>query len=260
MIKQKQATAPVKQVQTSTQRTRPSQIRSTSPKNGQGKAIIFDSGTLISFSMNGITDYIRKLKEIFKGKFLVTVEVKKEIIDKPLTIKRFELEALKLKALLDDGVLEMPSSLGIKDSEITSKTNEVLSIANSTFQGTKKDIHIIDAGEGSCLALSKILDAKGIKNVIAIDERTTRLLAEKPENLIRLFEKKMNTRITVKQQNYKFFSGFKVIRSAELVYVVYKKGLTGLKDKNALDALLWAVKFKGAAISGEEIEEIKRIG
>ena len=140
MIKQKRAVAPVKQVQTSTQRTRPSQIRSTSSENSQSKAIIFDSGTLISFSMNGITDYIRKLKEIFKGKFLVTIEVKKEIVDKPLTIKRFELEALKLKALLDDGVLEMPYSLGIKDSEITSKTNEILSIATSTFQRMKKEM------------------------------------------------------------------------------------------------------------------------
>lgn len=245
MIKQKQAAtaAPPKQVQTSIQ-----------------KAIIFDSGVLISFSMNGITYLIKELKEIFNGKFLITNEIKKEIVDKPLTIKRFELEALKLKQLIDEGVLEFPLSLGIKDSEITSKTNEILSIANSTFQGTKKDIHIIDSGEGSCLALSKILDSRGIKNIIAIDERTTRLLAEKPENLIKIFEKKMNTKITVKQQNYKFFSGFKVIRSAELVYVAYKKGLTRLKAKNTLDALLWAVKFKGAAISGDEIEEIKKLG
>jgi hypothetical protein len=229
-------------------------------KEQTNKAIIFDSGALISFSMNGITYLIKELKGIFKGKFLITGEIKKEIVDKPLTIKRFELEALKLKQLLDEGTLELPSSLGIKDNEITSKTNEILSIANSTFKGTKKDIHIIDSGEGSCLALSKILDAKGIKNVIAIDERTTRLLAEKPENLIKIFEKKMNTKITAKSQNYKFFSGFKVIRSTELVYVAYKKGLTKLKDKNILGALLWAMRFKGASISNDEIEEIKRIG
>jgi len=33
-----------------------------------------------------------------------------------------------------------------------------------------------------------------------------------------------------------------------------------LKNKNVLDALLYAVKFKGAAISSEEIREIGRIG
>jgi predicted nucleic acid-binding protein len=224
------------------------------------KVLIFDSGALISFSMNGITDYIRKLREVFKGKFLVTSEIKKEIVDKPITIKRFQLEALKLKQLLDDKVLELPSSLGINDSQITSKMNEILSISNNTFQGTKKNIHILDSGEASCLALSKILDEKKIKNVLVIDERTTRLLVEKPENLLRIFERKMNIKITSKQQNYKFFSGFKIIRSAELVYVAYKKGLTKLKNKNVLDALLYAVKFKGAAISRDEIEEIKRIG
>jgi hypothetical protein len=226
----------------------------------QNKAIIFDSGTLISFSMNGITDYIRKLKEIFKGKFLITAEIKREVIDKPITIKRFELEALKIKELLDNKVLELPPSLGINERDVSNKTAEIRKIANSTFQGRGRDINLIDSGEGSCLALSKMLSEKGIKNIIAIDERTTRLLAEKPENLIRIFERKMNTKVTSKQQNYKFFLGFRMIRSAELVYVAYKKGLTKIKDKNLLDALLYAVKFKGCAISGDEIEQIKRIG
>ena len=235
-------------------------VLATQTSSSLRKAIIFDSGALISFSMNGITDYIRRLKEIFKGNFLITDGVKKEIIDKPLTIKKFALEALKLKQLLDDKVLKLPSSIGITHDEIHKGADEILNVANRTFQGRGKDIKIIDFGEGSCLALSNILTKKGIKNVIAIDERTTRLLVEKPENLIKIFEKKMNTKITVKQQNYKFFSGFKVIRSAELVYVAYKKGLTKLKDKNTLDALLWAVKFKGAAISGDEIEEIKSLG
>ena len=228
--------------------------------SSQSKAIIFDSGALISFSMNGITDIIKRLKEIFKGKFLITSEIKKEIIDTPMKIRRFGLEALKLKHLLDEGVLELPSSLGIKDSEITKKTNEILNVANATFNGDGKDIHIMHTGEASSLALGKILNERKIKNVIVIDERTTRILVEKPENLIRIFERKMNTKITVKQQNYKVFKDFRIIRSAELVYVAHKKGLIKLKDGNVLSNLLYAVKFKGAAISGDEIEEIKRIG
>lgn len=224
------------------------------------KAIIFDSGALISFSMNGITNLIRELKKIFKGKFLVTAEIKNEIVDKPMKIKRFELEALKLKALLDEGVLEMPSSLGIKDSEITRKANEFVKIANSTFSGRGKNVRILDMGECSCLALSKILNEKKIKNVLAIDERTTRMIVEKPENLKTILEKKMSTRITAKAENFKFFKEFKVIRSAELVYVAYKKQVIKLKSGPVLDALLYAVKFKGAAISGDEIEQIKKLG
>ena len=62
-------------------------------------AIIFDASTLISFSMNGLLDEVVKLKKIFKGKFLIPEDVKYEIIDRPLNVKRFELEALRLKKL-----------------------------------------------------------------------------------------------------------------------------------------------------------------
>ncbi len=224
------------------------------------KAIIFDSGALISFSMNGIIDLVKRLKGIFKGKFLITKDVKREIIDKPLTIKRFELEALKLKELLDEKVLEMPSSLGIKDSEISKKADELMSMVNNTFIANEKPVHLIEKGESSCLALSKMLNKKGTENVIAVDERTTRSFVEKPDDLKKFLEKKLHTKITPKTQNYKFFNEIRFIRSAELVYVAYKKGLVKLKNKVVLDALLYAVKFKGCAISGDEIREIEKIG
>ena len=225
------------------------------------KALVFDSGALISFSMNGITRILKELKEVFPGKFLITPEVKREVIDVPLRIKKFELEALKIKRLLDEGVLDMPSSLGITDQEIKREDDRFLEIANSTFNGRDKDLHILDHGEASCLALSKLLSERKIKNVIVIDERTTRLLVEKPENLRNLFEERMSTRVKMKTGNLKFFQGFRIIRSTELAYVAYKKGLVDLKDGNVvLDALLYALKFKGAAISGDEIEEIKRLG
>lgn len=224
------------------------------------KVIIFDASTLISLAMNGLFDEIRKLKKIFKGKFIITEDVKHEVIEKPMTIKRFELEALNLKSLLDDKTLELPLSLGVKNKEVSSKTNEILSIANNFFMANGKSVKLIDLGETSCLALSRILDKKGIKNVIAVDERTTRMLGEKPENLEKLMKKKLHMNITPNKQNFNFFKGFRFIRSSELVYIIYKKGLIDLKDKKVLDALLWAVKFKGCSISGQEIKEIQRIG
>jgi len=224
------------------------------------KIIIFDASTLITLAMNGLLPELKELKRIFKGKFIITKDVKREIVDKPLTIKRFELEALKLKQLLDEKILEMPLSVGIDDKEISKKINEILDVANNIFIGNEKNIKLIDLGEASCLALSRVLDKKNVKNVIAVDERTTRMLGEKPENLQRLLQKKLHTRINYKKGNFKFFEGFKFIRSSELVYVAYKKGLVKLKDSRVLDALLYAVKFKGCSISGDEIREIKRIG
>ena len=224
------------------------------------KAIIFDAGTLISFSMNGLLSQLIKLKKIFNGKFLITEDVKREVIDKPIKIKRFALEGLRIRELLRNKILELPVSLGVNLEELKNKTNEIMTKANNTFVGRGKPVHIIDSGESSCLALSNILTQKKITNVIAIDERTTRMLGEKPENLKNLLQKKLHTKITYNKENFKFFTGFKFIRSAELVYVIYKKGLLKLNGDSTLDALLWAVKFKGCSISGDEINEIERIG
>lgn len=223
------------------------------------QAIIFDSSTLISLAMNGLLPELKNLKEIFNGKFMITKEVRYEIIDKPLTIKKFELEALKLKQLLDDKILEMPKSFGIDEALITKKSNEIMNIANTTFQARERDIHLMDIGESSCLVLGRILDEKKIKNVLAVDERTMRMFVEKPENLGSLLQNKLHTRINFKRENFKYFKGFKIIRSAELVYIIYKKNLTKLKNGSVLDALLWAVKFKGCSISDKEIQEIENL-
>lgn len=239
---------------------KPSQVLSALSKNSQSKAIIFDASTLISFAMAGLYDELRRLKQSFNGKFLMTQEIKREVIDKPLTIKRFRLEGLKIKELFNEKVLELPVSVGVKNNEVTPRSKEMVEVANSTFRGRDRDIKLISEGEASCLVLSKILTDKGLKNVVAVDERTTRMLCEKPEILKRFLERKMHTKLTVDKEGFKMFKGFKLIRSAELIYIAYKKGLLKMKNGQVLDSLLWAVKYKGCSISREEIDEIKRLG
>ena len=73
-------------------------------------------------------------------------------------------------------------------------------------------------------------------------------------------ESRLHMKIDAKGKYMNIFKGFIFLRSTELMYVAYKKGIIKIKDKNVLDALLYSLKFKGAAISGEEIEEIKKIG
>jgi len=223
------------------------------------KILIFDASSLISFAMNGLLGELRELGKNFIGKFIITSDVKQEIIDHPITKKRFELEALKLKQLLDAGILELPESVNVEEKELEKETQKVLDVANSTFSGRGRDIHIIDSGEASCLALSKILNQRKIRNVIAVDERTTRVLAEAPDNLRRIFQKKLHTKIIARKNNYKFFREFKIIRSCELAYVIHKKNLLDIKDPRALDAMLYALKFRGCSISDREIAEIKKI-
>lgn len=223
------------------------------------KAIIFDAGPLISIAMNGLLPELKRLKKTFNGKFLITKEVRGEIIGRPIKIKRFELEALKLQELINDGTLEFPEIFNIKERDISEETNKLLGVANNTFLQKNNPIHLIDLGETSVLVLSKELTKKGVKNIIAIDERTTRMLCEKPENLKKLLQKKLHTKVSIKKENLKNFQGFKIIRSAELMYLAYKKQLTKIKNKKVLDAILYGLKYKGCTISTYEIERMKQL-
>lgn len=223
------------------------------------KILIFDAGPLISFAMNGLLPELRELKKVFPGKFIITKEVKYEIIDRPINIKRFELEALKLQELINDDILEFPESIGINEKKISDKTQDLLNIANGTFTQRGKPIHLIDLGETSALVLSRMLTEKDTPNLLVVDERTTRMLCEKPENLKKLLQKKLHTRVDVKKSLLEHFRGFKIVRSCELALIIYKKNLTRIKNKKILDAMLYGLKFKGCSISGDEINKLKKL-
>lgn len=220
------------------------------------KSIIFDAGPLINLSINNLLHLLRKLKKEFKGEFLITKEVKKEIIDHPLTIKRFELNALQLKRLLDEKIIKHADINQEQIKVLREKRNYITNLANSTFKAKGKNIHLIDKGESAALALSFILKEP---NVIAIDERTTRMLCENPENLRKILQKKLRTQVKANKKNYEFFKQFKIIRSTELIYIAYKKKLFDLKDPRALEAMLYGLKYKGCSISEQEVEEAKRL-
>ncbi|KHO51294.1 MAG: hypothetical protein QT04_C0044G0003 [archaeon GW2011_AR11] len=57
------------------------------------KALVFDSGPIISLTLNGLLWMLRPLKQRFKGDFCITKAVYGEIISYPLHTKKFKLEA-----------------------------------------------------------------------------------------------------------------------------------------------------------------------
>jgi len=225
------------------------------------KIIIFDASTIINFIMNGLTDILKELKLIFQGKFIITNKIKKEVVDRPLTIKKFKLGALTVQKLIDEQVFEFPNSIGIKNFDLNKKTREILKSVNQLYKADNENIKLIHDGEASCLALAILASKKGIKSLLAVDERTTRILIERPENLKKLLKRKLHKSIKLKGNLDLPTKQIKIIRSSELVYVAFKKHLIKLKPENkqVLDALLYATKFKGAAISNDEIEQIKRL-
>jgi len=86
------------------------------------------------------------------------------------------------------------------------------------------------------------------------------MLSEAPGSLEKMMEKKLHTALDADVGLLSELKGFKFIRSAELLFVAFKKGLVPVKkSRDLLDALLYGVKFKGCAISSKEIEEMKRL-
>lgn len=220
------------------------------------KTLIFDSSTVITLALNNLLYILRPLKKNFDVKFLITEHVKKECIEKPSNIKKYELESMMINQLVIEGIFELLDP-NLK-KEVASETERVLEKANHIFKANGEWMRIFGLGEASCIALSNILDKKGQENILVIDERTARMLCEKPENLKKLFESKLHRDIFMEKQNLALFQEKKIIRSAELCFVAYKKDFIGIKDGLKLvDALLFATKFKGCAISYREIQSLK---
>jgi len=222
------------------------------------KALIFDSGTLINLSMNGLLDILKSLKEGWNGEFIITEQVKQEVVDRPMGVLRFELGAIRIQNLIDESVLKLPGFFDVKNDVLNEKTRELMDMANHFVQARDKWINIVSDAEMSCLALSEELTKRGVDNMIALDERTTRILCENPASLERLMSEKLHQNVKMVAQDFKIFSKYRFIRSTEMVYVAFKKGLISLNGKKALEALLYATKFKGSSVSYEEIDAIKK--
>jgi len=220
------------------------------------KYIIFDSGPLINFSMNGLLPLLKRLKGVFPGEFLITKEVKEEIIDHPSKIKRFELGALQLKELFNERIIKHANITSQQVKQLKKKREEIMNTANTLFRAKNRNIHILDKGEAAAFALGFILKAPF---VVAIDERTARMLCENPENARKILEKKLHTKIDTNKKNYPYFKDFKVIRSTELVYIAHKKGLIKMRDPKAYEAMLYGLKYNGCSISEQEIKQMARL-
>jgi len=224
------------------------------------KSLIFDAGPLINFSMNGLLDGLEKLKAEFKGEFLITKEVKEEIIDHPKTVKRFELGAIRLEELFNKGVFKLAELNNEEVDELRRLRDEYMQKSNSMFKTKNKDVHLLDKGECAVLALSTLMKRKSGEDVpIVIDERTTRIIIESPSNLKKLMEKKLHSKINANTTNYDFFKGFKIIRSTELAYIIHKKDLFKLKHPKAFEAIVYGLKFKGTSISEKEVQALSKM-
>jgi len=224
------------------------------------RSIVFDTGPIISLTTNNLLWILKPLKEKFGGEFYITKKVKQELIDTPLRIRRFELEAMQVWQAINNGTLKI-----VDHPEIHRLERKMLELANKSFKAKGNWMKIVHEAEMEAIAAAIFLGA----SAVVVDERTTRVLIENSPKLTEIFERKLHTDVVFDKKNIKefkkIFNDVKIIRSVELVTVAYKYGLlkdyvlinvVDHPDERLLNAALWALKIRGCSISKEEIHQI----
>lgn len=223
------------------------------------KSLVFDSGPVISLAINDLLWILAELKKKFIGDFLISEDVKKEIVDRPLVSKKYKFEALRILNLVEEG------SLKVFYGDIKKKTEVLMELANNLYFAKGRPLTIVQRAEMESLALASSVNS----DAVVVDERTTRLLIENPRKLGALLQRKLKADVAYNGGTYRQFQNevgrVNVIRSVDLVAVAYELGLLDrylfkpeLK-KTLLEGVLWGVKLNGCSVSNEEIDDIIKI-
>ncbi|MEK6816652.1 MAG: hypothetical protein AABY09_03495, partial [Nanoarchaeota archaeon] len=230
------------------------------------RSIIFDTGAIISLSINNLLWLGQPLKEKFKGEFFIPKEVKLELVDNPLQSLKFKLEALQVLAEVAKG------NLKFYEHSLQKEVESLGRLVNSVFEARGRPIKIAHEGELAVIALAKRINA----DALVIDERTIRALIEDPKSLGKLLESRLHTEVRINKDKINkirdYTKKLKVIRSAELGVIAYEMGLmdryvlSGMEDyaggdlrKKVLEGMLWGLKFRGCAISQDEIVDLLKL-
>ncbi|MFT4343673.1 MAG: hypothetical protein ACMXYE_02910 [Candidatus Woesearchaeota archaeon] len=217
------------------------------------KALVFDSGPLITFALNSVLHALPFLRKEYGGSFYVCNAVHKEVIETPSHSKKFSLEAMQVQHLITQGHLELYDT-----SEYAQETHIITELTNSIYSINGKNLTILNAGELDALVLAKNINAEAV----VVDERTTRLILENPFRLQKLLEKKFGGKVAINRAKLhefeRHFSPLKIIRSVELALIAVEKGffdhLIHEHSRSSLVySLLWALKLNGCAVSEREI-------
>lgn len=224
--------------------------------------IIFDSGPLISLTMGNFLWLLEPLSRRFNGTFAITESVKHEVVDRPLRIKRFCLEALQILEKIEERTLTV-----MKDTHVDQVGADLLQLANSMFMSQGSPIHVVDRADMDTIALALVTKA----SLVVVDERVSRYLVDDPHKVRTLLEHRLHRRVALHDPKLHAFhekvKHLHVVRSTEVVVRAFELGLLDHLLSPSLEhapeillsALLWKLKLNGASISSREIMSYKQL-
>ena len=224
------------------------------------KNIAIDSSSLITISDSCLIRILKHLSDSEGISFIIPQSVYYESVEKPLKIKKFELNAVRIRDAVEEGYLKVAKTT----QTVRQKMLELNEIASSLCTAKGKRIKLIDLGEAETLAMMKENNA----GLLVIDERTTRMLIEEPENVVHFLERRHKSRVDLDfgalKRFRELFGGIRIVRSVELIALAYETGAFEKelhKSKQSLEAALYSAKFGGCAVSFEEINDfMKKVG
>lgn len=219
------------------------------------KNVVIDSSTLISLSMNCLIGILDKMHESLGIQFVITPDIRQEVIEDALRSDRFRLGGVRVMKRLCSGVIT------VEESDI-SQTNHILDMANSLLTVKGNNFSVVHKGEMSLIPLARM---KGSEYII-IDERMTEKIITDPERLKHILENRLHMDVSINSsimhELHELTKDLTVIKSSDLLAIAYEKGLLddftrncpGRKIKQEfINGALWGLKNEGCAISTLDI-------
>ena len=210
---------------------------------------VCDASSLISIVSTCFANSLKELVKTLGLELYISKTVYKECIERPITIKRYELSAVRLKQAVKQGWIK------VFKEKLYDEMKRIQKTANKIYKINNRPLELVHEGEAESLALMKRLSAK----IFIIDERTTRMIIESPEQLAVRLRKKYNAEVAINKKALREFNSMvgdiDILRSAELIALCFEHNLLALpKNIQSLEAALYAVKYAGCAVAGYEID------
>ncbi|MBR9681339.1 MAG: hypothetical protein GOV00_00910 [Candidatus Altiarchaeota archaeon] len=212
--------------------------------------IVCDASSIITLSSNCLLWLLKRFENI---EFVIPPYVKKESVDVPLKGKRHGFDAMRNGNSIGNGLTILESDAALRDN--------LLNLSNSVFVSKNRSFKIVHRGEIDMIAVAK----KHQINTLLVDEKNTRLLIEDRVRLKNLMERRTHRKIEinkeVEERLAKELDGLFVLRSSELVAEAVKRNIIDwpYSKRQLLRNALYALKFKGCAITEGEIVELVNV-
>lgn len=217
--------------------------------------IVFDSSALISLSEKCFFGLLERIQSHTNARLLISQAVWNETVTVPEQIKRFELNAERIKQAVENEWLEIVSAT----TQTRELQKQIDDWSNHSFFCGAKPLKILQEGEIETMALFLAYRA----DAIAIDERTARMLMEEPLRLQNYISLQHDQPIAKNQANLnqiqKKFQKAVIVRSSDLLAWAYRHELFKFElnqTPHCLEAALYAVKYSGCSVSEREIEAV----